>query len=86
METNFNLDDFILRALAEDIGDGDHTTLSTIPADAAGKATLLVKENGILAGVEIAYRVLHLVDPSLLVEKKIADGHAIHLVDARIIP
>ncbi len=81
METNFNLDDFIQRALAEDIGDGDHTTLSTIPADATGKAKLLVKEDGILAGVEIAYRVLHLVDPSLIIEKNIADGNTIQYGD-----
>ncbi len=81
METNFNLDDFILHALAEDIGDGDHTTLSTIPADASGKAKLLVKENGILAGVDIAYRVLQLVDPSLHIEKHMADGQPIQFGD-----
>jgi nicotinate-nucleotide pyrophosphorylase (carboxylating) len=77
MESNFNLDEFILHALAEDLGDGDHTTLSTIPANAFGRAKLLVKEDGILAGVEIAYRVLHLVDASLVIEKLIPDGTVI---------
>ena len=48
------VDEVIERALAEDVGDGDHTTLSTIPASAKGKARLLVKQDGILAGVEIA--------------------------------
>lgn len=78
---NFNLDDFIRRALAEDLGDGDHTTLSTIAVDATGKAKLLVKEDGILAGVEIAYRVLNLVDESLVMEKKLSDGAAIKYGD-----
>ncbi len=74
MENTFDLDDFLNRALAEDIGDGDHTSLSTIPADAMGKAKLLVKEDGILAGVDIAIRVLQLVDPSLAIEKLMDDG------------
>ncbi len=61
-------------AFAEDIGDGDHTTLSSIPADAMGKNMLLIKEDGVLAGVEMALRIFHRFDPSLQVEVFIEDG------------
>ena len=61
-------------AFAEDIGDGDHTTLSSIPADAMGKNMLLIKEDGVLAGVEMALRIFHRFDPSLQVEVLIEDG------------
>jgi nicotinate-nucleotide pyrophosphorylase (carboxylating) len=77
MNESFDLDTFIERALAEDVGDGDHTTLSTIPADAQGKAKLLVKEAGILAGVSIAQKVFEKVDPQLVVDMRITDGHAV---------
>jgi nicotinate-nucleotide pyrophosphorylase (carboxylating) len=70
----FDVDDFIRRALAEDVGDGDHTTLSTIPAEALGKARLLVKQEGILAGVEIARKVFAQVDASLSFTKLLDDG------------
>ena len=69
-----NLQEFIRLALAEDIGDGDHTSLSTIPADAQRKARLLVKDTGILAGVEVAMAVFAEVDPQLQVEVQIQDG------------
>ncbi len=75
--TAFSLDEFLQRALAEDIGDGDHTTLSTIPASAQGKARLLVKDQGILAGVHIAQRVFELVDPELKFEKLLDEGATI---------
>jgi nicotinate-nucleotide pyrophosphorylase (carboxylating) len=81
MEYQFDLDAFIRLALAEDIGDGDHTTLSTIPADTQGKAKLLVKENGIIAGVDIAQRVAEIVDPRLQFEKIISDGTPIQKGD-----
>lgn len=68
------IDDLLNLAVAEDVGDGDHTTLSTIPADAKGKSKLLVKEEGILSGVEIAEKVLHKVDPGLNIEVFIKDG------------
>ena len=55
---------FIRAALKEDIGDGDHTSLSTVPAVAQGKAKLLVKDNGILAGVELAKAIFKEVDPN----------------------
>lgn len=61
-------------AFAEDIGDGDHTTLSTIPESEMGKSKLLVKEDGIIAGIEIAEKVLKKVDPSIKIEKLLKDG------------
>lgn len=61
-------------SFAEDIGDGDHTTLSTIPADVLGEARLLVKEEGILSGVERGIAVLKRLDPSIEVDVFIADG------------
>ncbi len=68
------IDALIDLAFAEDIGDGDHTTLSTIPADAIGRQHLLVKEEGILAGVDIARRVFERYDPSLKMTVMIGDG------------
>jgi nicotinate-nucleotide pyrophosphorylase (carboxylating) len=70
----FVVEDFIRRALAEDVGDGDHTTLSTIPASAIGKARLLVKQEGILAGVEIARKVFAQVDSTMTFTKLLDDG------------
>ncbi len=61
-------------AFAEDIGEGDHTTLSCIPPTAMGKSKLLIKEAGILAGIEIAKAVFHRFDSSLKVEVFIPDG------------
>ncbi|MFM9006182.1 MAG: carboxylating nicotinate-nucleotide diphosphorylase, partial [Flavobacteriales bacterium] len=73
----FNVDDFIRRALLEDIGDGDHTTLSTIPESAQGKARLLVKQDGVLAGVDIARRVFAQVDADLIFTSLLQDGSVI---------
>ena len=67
-------DHLIDLAFAEDIGDGDHTTLCCIPADAMGKSKLLIKEEGILAGVEVAKEVFHRFDPTMQVEVFINDG------------
>lgn len=61
-------------AFAEDIGDGDHTTLCCIPETAMGKSHLLIKEDGILAGVEVAKRVFARFDPEMKVEVLIDDG------------
>ncbi len=69
--------DYIRLALSEDVGDGDHTSLSTIPPDAQKRARLLVKEDGIVAGVEIAQIIFEEVDPLLEVEVLIKDGEAI---------
>lgn len=68
------IDDLIALAFAEDIGDGDHTTLCCIPADEMGRSKLLVKEEGILAGVDVAWRVFAAFDPSLEMEVFIEDG------------
>lgn len=68
------IDRLIDLSFAEDIGDGDHTTLSCIPADAMGKSKLLIKEEGILAGIEVAKEVFRRFDPTLQVEVFINDG------------
>ena len=68
------IDDLLTLAFAEDIGDGDATTLSTIPADATGRQALIVKEEGILAGVEIARRVFEKFDPTMQMSVSIGDG------------
>lgn len=68
------IDDLLVLAFAEDVGDGDATTLSTIPADAMGRQRLIIKEEGILAGVEIARRVFDKLDPSLRMTIYINDG------------
>ncbi len=68
------IEDLLNLAFAEDIGDGDHTTLCCIPADKIGKAQLLIKEDGILAGVEIAKKVFHKFDPEMKMEILINDG------------
>ena len=68
------IDRLIDLAFAEDIGDGDHTTLSCIPATAMGKSKLLIKEAGVLAGIEIAKEIFHRFDPTMKVEVFINDG------------
>ncbi len=68
------IDRLIDLAFAEDIGDGDHTTLSSIPPTAMGKSKLLIKESGVLAGVEIAKEIFHRFDPEMKVEVFIQDG------------
>ena len=71
------IDDLIKLAFAEDIGDGDHTTLCCIPENAMGKSKLLIKEEGILAGVEMAQRIFKDFDPNLKMEIFIKDGTAV---------
>jgi nicotinate-nucleotide pyrophosphorylase (carboxylating) len=65
---------FIVNALSEDVGDGDHTSLATIEAGTQGKAKLLVKDTGILAGVELAKEIFEVVDPNLKMEVFLNDG------------
>ncbi|WPV00337.1 carboxylating nicotinate-nucleotide diphosphorylase [Mucilaginibacter sp. cycad4] len=72
---------FINNALSEDVGDGDHTSLSTIPADATGKAKLLVKDEGILAGIELAAEIFHVVDPNLKLNVFLQDGDPVKYKD-----
>jgi nicotinate-nucleotide pyrophosphorylase (carboxylating) len=68
------LNDFIIRSLEEDIGDGDHSTLACIPSDAVGGARLIVKEDGIIAGVDIAKQVYLVADSDLTMDIRITDG------------
>lgn len=68
------LREFIIRSLAEDIGDGDHSSLACIPHDATGKAKLLIKEMGLLAGVQVAAEIFSVVDKDLSHEVLIRDG------------
>ena len=68
------IDQLIDLAIAEDIGDGDHTSLSCIPNNEQGQVQLLVKEKGILAGVEITEKIIKKIDPNLKIEIFIKDG------------
>lgn len=70
----YNLDEQIKLWFAEDIGDGDHTTLSCIPAEARGKSRLIIKEDGVLAGVEVAKRIFGAFDPDLKMTQLLHDG------------
>lgn len=82
---HFNIQKFISEALKEDMGDGDHTSLACIPNSAKGKAQLLVKENGILAGVQLALEIFKAVDKTLKVEIFISDGSKIKVGDIILI-
>ena len=75
--TEENITDFIRRALAEDVGDGDHSARAAIPAEAENRAKLLVKGEGRLAGVELAGYIFREVDPNLELTVKLADGAAV---------
>ena len=72
-------------AFAEDIGDGDHTTLCCIPEDAMGKSHLLIQEDGILAGIDVAKRVFAKFDPTLKVEVLIEDGAKVKVGDIAMV-
>jgi len=69
-----NIHLFIKNAIAEDLGDGDHTSLSTIPVGAQGRAKLIIKEDGVLAGVELALTIFKQIDPLLKTEVFLEDG------------
>lgn len=75
------IDITIANAIREDIGDGDHSSLACIPEEAQGKAKLLVKDEGILAGVEFARQVFDYVDPGLKIDVKIKDGSQVKYGD-----
>lgn len=75
------VDKLIELSITEDIGDGDHTSLASIPADATGRMKLLVKERGIIAGVEVAEMVFHRLDPSARLEVIIPDGTPVEVGD-----
>ena len=71
---NNELTDFILKSLSEDIGNGDHSSLACIPSDAMGRAKLLVKEKGIIAGMRVAGVLFDVIDPDFLFEPLVEDG------------
>ena len=71
----------IENAIREDVGDGDHSSLACIPKNATGKAKLLVKDTGIIAGVAFAKRVFNYVDPHLKIETLINDGDSVKYGD-----
>lgn len=75
--SNLSIPDFIRQALAEDIGDGDHTSLSTIPADKQGKALVRVKQDGIIAGLVLADQILNTVDPTVIVKVLSNEGQSV---------
>ncbi len=75
---NSVLREFVLRSIGEDLGDGDHSSLACIPWDATGKARLLIKEEGILAGVKAAKEVFNAIDSDLVCEILIDDGQRVN--------
>jgi nicotinate-nucleotide pyrophosphorylase (carboxylating) len=79
--TDESLAQFIKQALAEDVGDGDHSSLAAIPEDAQNKAKLLVKGTGILAGVELAQEIIRQVDATLTLEVLLTDGTPVKFGD-----
>jgi nicotinate-nucleotide pyrophosphorylase (carboxylating) len=85
MDVKELVDRLIDLSFAEDIGDGDHTTLCCIPEDAMGKSHLLIKEDGILAGVEVAKEVFHRFDPEMQVEVLMQDGARVKKGDIAMI-
>ncbi|MFA9221445.1 MAG: carboxylating nicotinate-nucleotide diphosphorylase [Sediminibacterium sp.] len=81
----FDFDKWLAEALNEDIGPGDFTTLATIPNDAVGKAQLVVKDNGTIAGVTIAEKIIHSFDSSLKMTTFIKDGATVQKGDIAFI-
>lgn len=75
------LEEIIKNALQEDIGDGDHSTLACVPENAQGKAKLLIKDAGVLAGVELAQQIFHTFDPELKITVYIQDGAEVKFGD-----
>ena len=85
LSTDELIDRLIDLAFAEDVGDGDHTTLSCIPASELGKQRVIIKEEGILAGVEIAKRIFHRFDPDLKIDTYLHDGDPVKPGDVAMI-
>lgn len=84
-QRHFNFKKFVQRALKEDVRDGDHTVLATIPGDHKGKMQLLVKEDGILAGIEAAVEIFKLIDKKIKVKVLLKDGRAVKKGDVAFI-
>lgn len=79
--SNEQLQKFIIAALDEDVKDGDHTSLACIPVESRSKARLLVKDDGVIAGVDLAKQIFITVDPDAIFDEKIADGQDIRFGD-----
>ena len=75
------IDLIIANAIREEVGEGDHSSVACIPDDAIGKAKLLVKDNGIIAGIDFAKQVFNFVDPGLRLDIKFEDGDAVKYGD-----
>ena len=75
------IDELIKKALDEDLGEGDHSSLATVPPDAMGRAILVAKQKGILAGIEIAQKVFSTVDPKIKFNAMINDGQQLEVGD-----
>jgi len=76
---------FIQNALIEDVGDGDHTSLASIPSNATNQAHLLVKNNGVIAGIELAIMIFKEVDSTLVIEQLLEDGDNVKIGDIAFI-
>jgi nicotinate-nucleotide pyrophosphorylase (carboxylating) len=68
------IDNFIANAINEDVGSGDHTSIACIPEDAVGKAQLLIKEEGIIAGIDVSLRIFHKIDKDIRIQLMLNDG------------
>ena len=75
------LKEFVDQAILEDVRDGDHTSLASLPEDKLGEAKMLVKDEGIIAGVEVGVEIFKQIDPSLTVEVLIQDGSSVKYGD-----
>ena len=83
--TEENITTFIQSALAEDIGEGDHSSLAAVPEEAQSRARLLIKAEGMLAGVALAAKIFHAVDASLRLSVHLPDGSAVHPGDIALV-
>ena len=83
--TDKDFEKFITNSLAEDLGDGDHSSLASIPHDATNKAHLLVKDEGIIAGIELAKMIFNKVDSCLKIETILSDGDKVKVGDVAFI-
>lgn len=79
-----NIDQIIKEAIAEDVGPGDYSSLSTIPSDSKNKAKLVVKEAGVLSGISIAEKVFETVDSELNFTRLIEDGSKVEVGDVNL--
>ena len=79
------LNNFIKNSLLEDLGEGDHSSLGTIPKDVTKKAKLLVKDKGIIAGIELAKMIFNIVDSTLKINQKLYDGDKVNFNDIAFI-